>query len=268
MKMHKKITHNNVLIWANEAKLNLPDRWERIQQNLPQHQKPDITVNNNRILFNQPIISRKKLLIACAGLAVLILIGGVLISGQFGQWFWPSNNPGNHYSQATAGSSATNESGKSTTSASTYSEEQLAFSDKANAQFALMEQAHIPDQYKYYAGCYIEDLQMFIINVTCKPEEFKAEYADLLDFSIIEVRQVKYTLKELESAYAPLYQEFVSSDKLAKLGVFGMAVFEQDNAIRVVVQSDYDNTSIRKEMAKIITDTGMILFEVEGEIIQ
>ena len=35
------------------------------------------------------------------------------------------------------------------------SEEQLVFSDKANAQFALMEQAHIPDQYKYYAGCYI-----------------------------------------------------------------------------------------------------------------
>ncbi len=264
MKMHKKVTRSDVLNWAKEAKLDLPDRWEIIQHNLPQHQKTGFAINNNGTLINQPIRNRKRLLTACACLAVLMLIGGVLISGQFGEWLWPAKNPGNHYSQATANPNATTESGKPTTSASTYSNEQLAFSDKANAQFALMEQAHIPDQYKYYAGCYIEDLQVFIINVTCKPEEFKTKYADLLDFSIIEVRQVKYTLKELELAYAPLYKEFSSSDKLTKLGVYGMAVFEQDNAIKIVVVQKVTD-KIRQAVAEIIPDTGMVAFEVNGE---
>ncbi len=263
MKFHKKITDSDVLNWAKEAKLDLPDRWEHIQHKLPQHQKTGFAINNKGTLINQPIRNRKKLLIACAFLAVLTLIGGVLISEQFGEWLWPANNPGNHYSQATANPNATTESGKPTTSASTYSNEQLAFSDKANAQFALMEQAHIPDQYKYYAGCYIEDLQVFIINVTSKPEEFKTKYSDLLDFSIIEVRQVKYTLKELELAYAPLFKEFSSSDKLTKLGVLGMAVFEQDNAIKIVVPKVTDK--IRQAVAEIIPDTGMVAFEVNGE---
>ena len=206
-----------------------------------------------------------KLMIVCAAFAVLILIGGLLISGRLDEWLWTAINPGNHYTQATADPNATTESGKTTTSASTYSDEQLAFSEKANAQFALMEQAHIPDQYKYYAGCYIEDLQVFIINVTCKPEEFMTKYADLLDFSIIEVRQVKYTLKELESAYAPLYKEFSSSDKLNKLGVYGMAVFEQDNAIKIVVDPKVTD-KIRQAVAEMIPDTGMVVFEVNGEI--
>jgi hypothetical protein len=264
MKSHKKITDSDVLNWAKEAKLDLPDRWEHIQHNLPQHQQ-NIAEKDNALIFAKSKNSRMKLMIACAVFAVLILIGGLLISGRLDEWLWPANNPGNHYTQATADPYATTESGKPTTSASTYSGDQLAFSDKANAQFALMEQAHITDQYEYYAGCYIEDLQMFIINVTCKPEEFKTKYADLLDFSIIEVRQVKYTLKELELAYAPLYKEFSSSDKLTKLGVFGMAVFEQDNAIKIVVPKVTDK--LRQSVTEIIPDTGMVVFEVNGETI-
>jgi len=263
MKMHKKATRSDVLNWAKEAKLDLPDRWEIIQHNLPQHQKTGFAINNKGTLINQPIRNRKRLLTACACLAVLMLIGGVLISGRLDEWLWPANNPRNHYTQATADPNATTESGKPTTAASTYSEEQLAFSDKANAQFALMEQAHIPDQYKYYAGCYIEELQVFIINVTCDPEVFISEYDDLLDFSIIDVRQVKYTFNELELSYAPLYEEFSSSDKLTKLGVLGMAVFEQDNAIKIVVQKVTDK--VRQAVAEIIPDTGMIAFEVNGE---
>ena len=265
MKSQKKITDSDVFNWAKEAKLDLPDRWEHIQHYLPQHQQ-SIAEKNNALIFAKLKNNRMKLIIACAGFAVLILIGGLLISGRLDEWLWPANNPINHYTQATVNPNTTTESGMSTTSASTYSDEQLAFSDKANAQFALMEQAHIPDQYKYYAGCYIEDLQVFIINVTCKPEEFKTKYADLLDFSIIEVRQVKYTIEELELAYEPLYKEFSSSDKLVKLGVLGMAVFEQDNSIKIVVQKVTDK--IRQAVAEIIPDTGMVAFEVNGETVE
>lgn len=263
MKSHKRITDSDVLNWAKEAKLDLPDRWEYIQHNLPQHQQ-NIAEKDNAMIFAKSKNSRMKLMIACAGFAVIILFGGLLISGRLDEWLWPANNPGSHYTQATADPNSTTESGKPTTSASTYSNEQLAFSDKANAQFELMEQAHIPDQYKYYAGCYIEDLQVFIINVTGNPEEFKTKYADLLDFSIIEVRQVKYTLKELELAYAPLYKEFSSSDKLTELGVYGMAIFEQDNAIKIVVVQKVSD-KIRQAVAEIIPNTGMVVFEVNGE---
>ncbi|MDW7658149.1 MAG: hypothetical protein SCM11_13355 [Bacillota bacterium] len=263
MKSHIKIADSDVLNWAKEAKLDLPDQWKSIQQNLPQHPKQNIAEKDIGLKSIYPKMSQKKLLIACTVFAVLILIGGLLISGRLGEWLWSANDPGNHYTQATADSAATTESGKTTTSTSTYSNEELAFSDKANAQFALMEQSNIPDQYQYYAGCYIEDLQMLIINVTSNPEEFKTKYADLLDFSIIEVRQVKYSLKELELAYAPLYKEFSSSDKLTKLGVYGMAIFEQDNAIKIVVPKVTDK--IRQSVAEIIPDTGMVVFEVNGE---
>lgn len=237
------------------------DYYRRMNENI----KPDTQLVEKTIGLMHQTRRHSKLVpvVVLVALFVMLSVTALVAKVLTGEWLWPANNPGNHYTQATADPNATTESGKPTTSASTYSEDQLAFSDKANAQFALMEQAHITDQYKYYAGCYIEDLQVFIINVTCKPEEFKTKYADLLDFSIIEVRQVKYTLKELELAYAPLFEEFSSSDKLTKLGVFGMAVFEQDNAIKIVVSKVTDK--IRQAVAEIIPDTGMVAFEVNGE---
>ena len=93
MKMHKKITLNDVRIWAKEAKLDLPDRWEIIQQNLSYLHKPVITSTNNR-----RIVSRNRLLIAYAGLAVLILVVGLFISGQFGSGIF-NNNSGNSTEQ-------------------------------------------------------------------------------------------------------------------------------------------------------------------------
>ena len=265
MKTNRKIAYHDVLIWANEARLDLPDRWESIQQNLPPLQKTDIATNDHRILHHQPITSNKRYLLACAGLAVLLLAGGLFVSGLLEQWFWPAYSPGDHYTPMTTQSGASTESGKPTASASTFSSEQLAFSDQANAQFALMEQAHIPDQYAYYAGCFIENnLQTFVINVTCNPRDFQAKYADLLDFRMIEVRQVKYTLKELKMAYEPLQQAFLGSDKLTKLGVIGMAVHEQNNAILIVVQEV--NDKVRKAAAEIVPDTGMVVFEVGEKI--
>lgn len=266
MKTYNKITHNDIMNWASEAKLALPDQWEGIKQCLSQREKQSIPEKNIGFMIDQPIIIGRRRLIAWAGLAVLILIGGLIISGRIGELLGIAYIPKNHFTQATVSYIETNESAKPATSASTYSEEQLAFSDKANAQFALMEQAHIPDQYQYYAGCYMEDLRILVINVTCEPDEFKVEFADLLDFSIIEVRKVKYTLKELESAYEPLYKEFIGTGELSRLDIFGMAVFEQDNAIRIVVQEV--NTQIRNLVADIISDTGMVVFEVDGEIIR
>ena len=44
-----------------------------------------------------------------------------------------------------------------------------------------------------------------------------------------------------------------------------MVVFEQDNAIRIVVQEV--NDKIRKSVSEIISVTGMVVFEDSGEII-
>jgi hypothetical protein len=263
LKTKRKITRRDILVWASEAKLDLPDHWESIRQNLP-HQQAE-TADNNSILTGKPLLSSKRILVAAACLAVLALLGGLLLSGQFEQWSWFKQNPGDNITPATGDSTGTTASGATKTTASTHSDEQQAFSDQANAQFALMEQAHIPDQYPFYAGCFIEDLSVFVIHVTCEPDVFITEFADLLDFSIIEVRQVKYTLKELESAYAPLYQEFSGSDRLANIGVVGMAVFEQDNAIRIVVKAV--NNKVRQAVADLVPDPGMIVFEVGGELV-
>ena len=264
MKTKRKITRRDILVWASEAKLDLPDHWEQIRHNLPQRHQAGTPVTSSA-LPAKPFPRQRRILIAAACLSVLALLGGLLLSGQFEQWSWFKQNPGDNITPATGDSTGMTASGASNTTASTHSDEQLSFSDQANAQFSLMEQARIPDQYPYYAGCFIEDLSVFVIHVTCQPDEFIAEFTDLLDFSIIEVRQVKYTLRELESAYAPLYQEFSRSDKLANIGVVGMAVFEQDNAIRIVVRAV--NNKVRQAVADLVPDPGMIVFEVGGELV-
>lgn len=89
MKSHKKVTRSDVINWAKEAKIDLPDQWKNIQQNLPHHHKPVINSTNNR-----KIASKNRFLIAYAGLAVLILVVGLFISGQFSNGIF-SNNSGN-----------------------------------------------------------------------------------------------------------------------------------------------------------------------------
>jgi hypothetical protein len=189
---------------------------------------------------------------------VLAIIGGLFVSGLLEQWLWPSNNPGSKITFATADPSATTEFGKSTTSPSTYSEEQLEFSNKANAQLDLMIQAHITDQYEFFAGCFIEDLRVFVINVTCDPKDFKAKYADLLNFRIIDVRQVKYTYRELEAARLIIEQ---NADELFKLGMIGYGIDDVHDAVLIVVGRQ--NSEVRRKVAELITNADMVFYEVD-----
>ena len=101
--------------------------------------------------------------------------------------------------------------------------------------------------------------------MTGEPQDFIASYRDLLDFSRIEVRQVKYSLKALQAAFTPLQKAFFESDELVKLGVSGMGVSEPENAIFLVVDRVTD--PLRRTVARIVPDTAMVVFEVDGRIV-
>lgn len=140
----------------------------------------------------------------------------------------------------------------------------LAFQKKVDEQVEFMDQAKIPEDHAYYAGRYIENQKAFIVAVTCSPDAFRSEYSDLLDFSFVEVRQVKYTYKELEEARETLNREWLKSDRLADMGIIGHGIDEKNNAVLIVVLEI--NDAIRSEVAKLVPDTGMIDFEVGEEI--
>ena len=128
-----------------------------------------------------------------------------------------------------------------------------------------MDRANIPEDYAYYAGRYIENQKTLIVAVTCSPDTFKLEYSNLLDFSFIQVKQVKYTHKELTSAWKTLEREWFKSDRrLIDMGIIGHGVDEANNAVQVVVLEL--NDEVRNEVTKLIPDSGMVEFEVGEEI--
>jgi len=77
--------------------------------------------------------------------------------------------------------------------------------------------------------------------------------------------QVKYTYKELAAADEQLNEEWIKSDRLVKMGIIGHGVDEENNAVLIVVQDL--NDEIRSEIAKYISDTDEIVFEVGEKII-
>lgn len=235
----------DVLTWARQAPLDLPDQWPAIRLRLA-GQEPAA-----------PRASRKLVWVwALPGLAVLLVLV-ILLAGRV----WPRDTHGT-YTPAAGTSGATGPTGPTTEPDPAHS----AFSDWANAQYAKMEQAGIPEQYAPYAGSYIaSDFSAYVILVTGEPQDFIASYQDLLDFSRIEVRQVRYSLKALQTAFAPLQQAFFASDELVKLGVSGMGVSEPENAIFLVV--DRVTASLRQAVARIVPDTAMVVFEVDGRIV-
>jgi len=153
-----------------------------------------------------------------------------------------------------------------TTSATTDESAFLAFQNRVDEQVALMDLANIPEDYACYAGTYIENQTTLVVAVTCSPDTFKSEYSNLLDFSFIQVKQVKYTYKELTAAWKTLEGEWLKSDKrLINIGIIGHGVNEEKNAVVVVVLEL--NDEVRTEVAKLIPDTGMIEFEIGEEIL-
>jgi len=152
-----------------------------------------------------------------------------------------------------------------TTTSTTNESEFLAFQNKVDTQVAKMDQANIPEDYAFYAGRYIENQKTLIVAVTCSPDTFISEYSNLLDFSFIQVKQVKYTYQELTAAWKTLESEWLKSDKrLINLGIIGHGVNEEKNA--VVVDVLELNDEVRAEVAKLIPDPGMVTFEIGEEI--
>jgi len=148
-----------------------------------------------------------------------------------------------------------------TTTATTNESAFLAFQNSVDEQIALMDLANIPEDYAFYAGTYIENQTALVVAVTCSPDTFKSEYSNLLDFSFIQVKQVKYTYKELTAAWKVLESEWLKSDKrLINMGIIGHGVNEEKNA--VVVDVLELNDEVRTEVAKLIPDPGMIEFEI------
>jgi hypothetical protein len=239
----------------------LPDHWPDLEQRL--------STAGAACFEAAPAVGghgAKKVKLAWTATAALVLIlTGVLTwTGQLQQWFVLTGGTSRPYTQATSQGGQT--TGQTRPAGSTHSPDQLALSDWANQQYSLMEQAQVPEQYPYYAGSFIAyDFGAYIILVTCKPDQFINQYAELLDFSRIVVRQVPYALKELQAAYEPLYQAFLASDRLVKLGVMGMAVYEQENAILIVAQDV--TPALRREVAKWVADPDMIVYEVGNELI-
>jgi len=153
-----------------------------------------------------------------------------------------------------------------TTTTTTDESALLAFQNRVDEQVELMDQANIPEDYAYYAGRYIENQKTLIVAVTCSPDTFKSEYSNLLDFSFIQVKQVKYTYKELTEAWKTLEKEWLKSDKrLVDMGIIGHGVDEVNNAVQVDVLEL--NDEVRAEVAKLISDPGMVNFEIGEEIL-
>jgi len=152
-----------------------------------------------------------------------------------------------------------------TTASTTNESEFLAFQNKVDEQVAKMDQANIPEGYSYYAGRYIENQKTFIVVVTCSPDTFISDYSNLLDFSFIHVKQVKYTYQELTAAWKTLESEWLKADKrLMNLGIIGHGVNEEKNA--VVVDVLELNDEVRAEVAKLIPDPEMVEFQIGEEI--
>ena len=235
----------DVLVWARQTPLGLPDHWPVIQQRLARQNPSESRMPRKRIWAW-----------VIPGLAALLILVS-LLAGRV----WPRDTHGT-YTQATGTSGASGPTGTMTEPDPAH----IAFSDWANAQYAKLEQAGIPEQYAPYAGSYIaSDYSAYVILVTGEPQDFIASYRDLLDFSRIEVRQVKYSLKALQAAFTPLQKAFFESDELVKLGVSGMGVSEPENAIFLVV--DRVTASLRQAVARIVPDTAMVVFEVDGRIV-
>ena len=245
MKAFELKSKREVITWARQAPLDLPDHWPAIRERLAGQ------------IPAEPRASRKWIRAwVLPGLAVLLVLV-ILLTGRV----WPRDTHGT-YTQATGTSGASGPTGTMTEPDPAHS----AFSDWANAQYAKLEQAGVPEQYAPYAGSYIaSDFSAYIILVTVVPQDFISSYQDLLDFSRIDVRQVKYSLKELQAAFAPLQQAFFASDELVKLGVSGLGISEPENAIFLVV--DRVTSPLRRAVARLVPDTAMVVFEVDGRIV-
>ncbi len=270
MKTTRKAKHSDVIKWVNESRLDLPDQWVSIQQNLKLELPDKNKEPNDQPSYQNPKLFRgRRLLLASIGLAIVILLSSVFILHLLDQRLLLIKKTGDSYQQMALYSlpSVSSISTISDQTQSTVSDNStlLAFQNRVDEQTELMDENNITEKYAFYAGRFIEDQNTFVVYVTCEPEEFIETYADILDFNFIQVRQVKYTYTELASADEQINNEWIKSDRLIKMGMIGHGVDEKNNAVLIVVQNLSDE--IRSEISKIVSDTDMIEFEIGGEII-
>lgn len=171
-----------------------------------------------------------------------------------------STNAGYHPASLNEGSLPTDHPNTNPTMAQ--SEEELLKlqrQDYANNQNDLLIQAGTPSD---YAGSALDENSNLIIYITGSLEDFIKKYDNVLDFSVITVAQVPFTLDQLESVES-IFTEMAKNDEWSRLSIIGCGIDVYANKVEVIVlKSDKDS---KTEIEKIAQIPGIMEITVQNE---
>jgi|GEM_PF-2602005 len=131
--------------------------------------------------------------------------------------------------------------------------------DYAIKQNDLLMQAGTPGD---YAGTALDENSNLIIYITGSPDDFIKEYDNILDFSVITVTQVLFTMDQLENVQG-IFRTMLENGEWSRLGIIGCGIDEYANKVEVIVlKSDKDN---KAEIEKIAQIPGIMEITVQNE---
>jgi len=131
--------------------------------------------------------------------------------------------------------------------------------DYANKQNDLLMQAGTPVD---FAGTALDKNSNLVIYVTGLPDDFIKAYANVLDFSVITVKQAAFTMIQLESVQN-IFQDLLKNDGWKRLGIIGCGIDVYANKVEVIVlQADKES---KAEIEKIAQIPGIMEITVQNE---
>jgi len=131
--------------------------------------------------------------------------------------------------------------------------------DYAINQNELLMQAGTPGD---FAGTALDENSNLIIYITGSPEDFIREYDNVLDFSVITVTQVQFTMDQLESVQG-IFRTMMENGEWSRLGIIGCGIDEYANQVEVIVlQADKDH---KAEIEKIAQIPGIMEITLQNE---
>ena len=171
-----------------------------------------------------------------------------------------STNAGYHPASLNEGSLAADHPNTNPTLAQSEEEQlKLQRQDYAINQNDLLMQAGTPSD---YAGTALDENSNLIIYITGLPEDFIKEYDNVLDFSVITIKQVPFSWDQLESVEG-IFTEMLKNDEWSRLGIIGCGIDVYANKVEVIVlKSDKD---IKTEIEKIAQIPGIMEITVQNE---
>lgn len=139
-----------------------------------------------------------------------------------------------------------------------FSEEDIAFSEKANAEFNALVSYWGEEYPTYYAGSFIAD-RKFTILVTCDPQEVQEEIWNITGDKSILISKVANTyddLKERQNQISELVANLQAEDNNIANLIVGVGVDEIQNDVFVEVLNMDD--SVRKEVEALLSPYGVV----------